>query len=351
MSKGFRICIILLMLMACGFFYRKTSKQPSTIFKSIISPGSKSSSSSSTYPATNVSFSPISSMDVLRKGNGIIFIETTDRMKPPSLVLCAIESAARVYKDRSVAFFMKGLPDINTMEDELKARNRFPTLSSFDNVYFFPLQMEKLFSDTPLMPWYKKVNPKSETYWTHVSSDGCRLALIWKHGGIYMDSDIISMRPIPDVNFLAAQSSQFSSNGIFGLLNHHIFSWKSMESFVQNYNGAIWGHQGPQLFTRILNQFCIIPQFKSTEDVKCGNISFLHPQRFYPIPYPAWRKYFDVWQNVQTFNDSYALHLWNFMNKEQKSMVPGSNTLIEHLYKQYCPTTYGALERNQSIYG
>ncbi|OCT78912.1 hypothetical protein XELAEV_18030000mg [Xenopus laevis] len=283
MSKGFRFCIILLMLMACGFFYRNTSKQPSTIFKSIISPGSKNSSSSSTYSATNVSFSPISSMDVLKKGNGIIFIETTDRMNPPSLVLCAIESAARVYKDRSVVFFMKGLSDINTMEDELKARNHFPTLSSFDNVYFFPLQMEKLFNDTPLMPWYKKhffgyfdhrigyfdlrlrlrlrlerfelkiirlfdhsiveVNPIFERYWTHVSSDGCRLALIWKHGGIYMDSDIISMQPIPDLNFLEAQSSQYSSNGVFGLMTHHTFPGKAWKTLCRIIMGQYGGNR------------------------------------------------------------------------------------------------------------
>ncbi|KAE8604881.1 hypothetical protein XENTR_v10014877 [Xenopus tropicalis] len=334
MSRRFKLLALLctLLMVACVFFYRT---QYTTLFKSVI------------YPESIY----ISPTDVLKEGNGIIFVETTDRMKPPSLVLCAIESAARVYKDRPVVFFMKGLQDITIIQDELEARQRFPTLSSFDNVYFFPLQMDKLFNDTPLMPWYKKVNPKFEIYWTHVSADGCRLALVWKHGGIYMDSDIISMRPIPDVNFLAAQYSQSSSNGVFGLSHHHNFSWKSMENFVQNYNGAIWGNQGPQLFTRTLKTFCTIPQFKSNEDVKCGNISFLNPKRFYPIPYEAWKRYYDVWPNVPTFNDSYALHLWNFMNKEQKTMVPGKNTLIEHLYKQYCPTTYSALKNNESIYG
>ncbi|XP_031758025.1 alpha-1,4-N-acetylglucosaminyltransferase-like [Xenopus tropicalis] len=198
---------------------------------------------------------------------------------------------------------------------------------------------------------FLQVNPKFERFWTHISADGCRLALIWKYGGIYMDSDFISMRPIPDVNFLAGQCSQFSSNGVFGLSHHHNFSLKSMENFVQNYNGAIWGNQGPHLFTRTLKTFCTIPDFKSTEDVKCGNISFSNPKRFYPIPFKDWKRYYDVCPNVPTFNDSYALHFWNFMNKEQKTMVPGDNTLIEHLYKQYCPTTYAALKNNEPIYG
>eukprot|EP00079_Xenopus_tropicalis_P011836 XP_002938166.2 PREDICTED: alpha-1,4-N-acetylglucosaminyltransferase-like [Xenopus tropicalis] len=334
MSRRFKLLALLctLLMVACVFFYRT---QYTTLFKSVI------------YPESIY----ISPTDVLKEGNGIIFVETTDRMKPPSLVLCAIESAARVYKDRPVVFFMKGLQDITIIQDELEARQRFPTLSSFDNVYFFPLQMDKLFNDTPLMPWYKKVNPKFERFWTHISADGCRLALIWKYGGIYMDSDFISMRPIPDVNFLAGQCSQFSSNGVFGLSHHHNFSLKSMENFVQNYNGAIWGNQGPHLFTRTLKTFCTIPDFKSTEDVKCGNISFSNPKRFYPIPFKDWKRYYDVCPNVPTFNDSYALHFWNFMNKEQKTMVPGDNTLIEHLYKQYCPTTYAALKNNEPIYG
>ncbi|KAG8445553.1 hypothetical protein GDO86_010358 [Hymenochirus boettgeri] len=276
-----------------------------------------------------------------------MFIETTDRMNPPSLVLCAIESAARVYSDRPVVYFMKGLPNMLGVNEEIKARNIFPTLSSFDNVYFFPLSMEDIFTGTPLLPWYKKVNPKTEKHWTHVSADGCRLALIWKYGGIYMDTDIISMRPIPDVNFLAAQSSKFSSNGVFGLSTHHSFSWRCMEDFVQNYNGAVWGNQGPQLFTRVLEQLCEIPVFMSEEDVACGNISFLNPQRFYPIPFRSWRLYYEVWSKLPTFNVSYSLHLWNYMNQGKATVVHGSNTLVDNLYKQNCPSLYDALKRNE----
>ncbi|OCT77278.1 alpha-1,4-N-acetylglucosaminyltransferase [Xenopus laevis] len=349
MAKAIRFFALLVLMITCGFLYQTSIIKTFARFKPPFSLGTADSSSHSTYLPD---FSPISPMDILSKGNGIIFIETTDKMKPPSLVLCAIESAARVYNDRPVVFFMKGLTDINIMRDERNARKSFPTLLPFHNVYFFPLQMETLFNGTPLMPWYKKVNPKLEKYWTHVSSDGCRLALIWRHGGIYMDSDFLSMLPIPDLNFLAAKSSDFSSNGIFGLTTHHVFAWKAMENFVQNYKGAIWGYQGPKLFTRVLKQFCPVrPRFNSSGDVKCGSISFLNVKRFYPIPYESWRRYYEVNQNMPEFPSSYALHLWNFMNHGQKTMVPGSNTLIEHLYKQYCPSVYEALKRNESIYG
>uniref|UniRef100_A0A6I8STD0 Alpha-1,4-N-acetylglucosaminyltransferase n=1 Tax=Xenopus tropicalis TaxID=8364 RepID=A0A6I8STD0_XENTR len=290
--------------------------------------------------------------DVLSPGNGIFFIETTDRMDPPSLVLCAVESAARINPDRPVAFFMKGLPDINSAEGQNRARNSFPTLAPYNNIYFFPLRMELLLSDTPLLPWYQKVNPEKEVHWAHVSSDASRLALMYKYGGLYMDTDIISLRPVPVENFLVAESNQLSSNGVFGFNSHRDFTWTCMEDFVKNYNGAIWGHQGPALFTRVLRQFyCDIPPFKGDEDLKCGNVSFLNPRRFYPIECRFWMRFFEVWKAFPTFVDSYALHLFNYANRgERRVMVPGSNTLVEHLYVQNCPATYEAVLEKRSTH-
>ncbi|XP_044146932.1 alpha-1,4-N-acetylglucosaminyltransferase-like [Bufo gargarizans] len=285
--------------------------------------------------------------EVLKEGDAIIFLETSDRLKLPSLVLCAVESAARVYINQPVAFFLKGLNNTNTEE---MVKRHFSMLSHLRNIYFFPLILEEVFTDTPFHSWYKKINPQQEKHWLHVSADACRLALVWKHGGIYMDTDIISLRTLPSLDFLAAQSSGYSSNGIFRFSSHHNFTQKCMEDFVQNYNSKIWGYQGPRLFTHILKKFCDLPNFNSTEDVMCGNITFFNPKRFYPIPYPSWRQYYQVWNKLPTFNDSYALHLWNFMNDKNIKMVPGSNMLAEHLYKGYCPSTYGAVLRNVSTY-
>uniref|UniRef100_A0A8C5PAN6 Alpha 1,4-glycosyltransferase domain-containing protein n=1 Tax=Leptobrachium leishanense TaxID=445787 RepID=A0A8C5PAN6_9ANUR len=280
---------------------------------------------------------------VLRDGNGIIFLEITDRLDLPPLVLCSVESAARVYPDRPVAFFMQGLPDMETSDYQTQVKKKFPSLSYFQNVYLFPLRAYELFAQTPLLEWYtevdltkeKKVNP------IHVTSDGCRLACIWKYGGIYFDSDIISMRPIPQKNFLAAESEKLCANSVFGLNQYHVLAWTCMEDFARNYNGGEWGYQGPSLFTHVMNDLCDEPQFNSTEDVTCGNIPYLNPQRFFPIPDIAWETYFEVFDILPTFNYSYSLHLWNFMNNEKKRSVdPGSNTLVDHLFQQYCPTTH-----------
>ncbi|XP_064419088.1 alpha-1,4-N-acetylglucosaminyltransferase-like [Latimeria chalumnae] len=268
----------------------------------------------------------------------IIFIETTDRLQPTLLVMCAVESAARTYPNWTINFYMKGLrKDMVPNETQHQALSH---LSTMKNVFLLPLNMTLILNGTPLSSWYEKVSPEKEKYWTHVSSDACRLALVWRYGGIYMDSDFISMRPIPHKTFLAAQSSKVSSNGILGFHDHHQFLWDCMVDFAQHYNGAIWGHQGPSLITRMLAKLCMLPTFENSQDDVCQNISFLHPNRFYPIPYPAWRKFFEVWKVKPTFDTAYALHLWNFMNQEKKQVVAGSNTLVENLFKEYCPMTY-----------
>eukprot|EP00079_Xenopus_tropicalis_P010339 XP_002935118.1 PREDICTED: alpha-1,4-N-acetylglucosaminyltransferase-like [Xenopus tropicalis] len=276
--------------------------------------------------------------EILHQGNGIFFVETTDRMEPPYVTLCAVESAARIYPNRPIAFFMKGLPEDR---DGDKAKYRIRTLSSYDNIYLFPLRLEEVFYDTPLLSWYRKVKPEHESYWTDVTSDASRLALIWKYGGIYMDNDIISVRPVPLKNFVAAESNDVYSNSIFGCVPHHMFSWRSMEDFVQNYNGSILGHQGPALFARILKKvFCVLRGFKYTEDVRCGNMTLTNPDRFYPIPESSWKKYYEVVDQFRPFSSSYAVHLFENSNQGKYNMVPGSKTLVDRLYEQYCPYTY-----------
>ncbi|XP_040190215.1 alpha-1,4-N-acetylglucosaminyltransferase-like [Rana temporaria] len=348
MKKTQKIVIFLLLLLAVGFLYKANFKNTSLYPVSFFSENyiiktlkSKLVPPQNNYEPAEKDLSP---SDVLNGGESIIYLETTDKLPPTSLVLCAIESAAHHYPTRSVVFFMKGLTEINAEEVQKKHLSVF---SSLPNVYFFPLQMEVILSDTPLLSWYQKVNPAKEIYWAHVSSDACRLALLWKYGGIYMDTDFISLRPNPHHNFLAAESKQYSSNAVLGFSSQHEFIWKCMEDFVKNYHGEIWGYQGPLLFTRIRNQFCSMASFTGKEDFMCGNITILNPGHFYPIEPGSFKRYYEVWDKEPTFDTCYALHLWNYANRgDHRAMVPGSNTLVEHLYQKNCPLVYAELARN-----
>ncbi|XP_064133345.1 alpha-1,4-N-acetylglucosaminyltransferase [Loxodonta africana] len=321
MLKELQVSLLIFLLLACGFLYQLILK---------------SSSLFSCLPTYKFPQGPEA---LLSHQRSIVFLETSERMEPPPLVSCAVESAARVYPEQPVVFFMKGLNN-STQLPPHATYPAFSLLSAIDNVFLFPLDMKRLFEDTPLFSWYTQINTSTERNWLHVSSDASRLAIIWKYGGIYMDTDVISIRPIPEENFLAAQASQDSSNGVFGFLPHHPFLWECMENFVEHYNSDIWGNQGPYLMTRMLRVWCRLGNFQEVSDLRCLNLSFLHPQRFYPISFREWRRYYSVWDTDPSFNDSYALHLWNHMNQEGRVVVRGSNTLVENLYRKHCPTTY-----------
>ncbi|XP_008047475.1 alpha-1,4-N-acetylglucosaminyltransferase [Carlito syrichta] len=321
MLKELQLSLSVGLLLACGFLYQLALK------------------SSCLFSCLPSSTAPQGPEALLRRGRHLVFLETSERMEPPPLVSCAVESAAKVYPEKPVVFFMKGLHS-SPRPPSNSTHPAFSLLSAMDNVFLLPLDLESLFEDTPLSSWYTQVNSSAERNWLHISSDAARLAIIWKYGGVYMDTDVISIRPIPEENFLAAQASQDSSNGVFGFLPRHPFLWGCMENFVEHYNADIWGNQGPGLMTRMLRVWCKLGDFQELSDLRCLNVSFLHPQRFYPISYPEWRRYYEVWDTDPSFNGSYALHLWNYMNQEGRAVFRGSHTLVERLFRKYCPETH-----------
>ncbi|XP_060689947.1 alpha-1,4-N-acetylglucosaminyltransferase-like [Hemiscyllium ocellatum] len=198
---------------------------------------------------------------------GIIFLQTSSELNPKPLVMCSIESAARLNPNKPVYFFMKAFTgNVSAFwEPEYKA---IPLLSSFKNVIILPLNPQELFHNTPLAGWYEKVDPSKEVHWIHVLSDGCRLVLLWKYGGIYLDTDTISLKPLEFRNFIVAESANYASNGILGFNRSHPFLENCLTDFVEKYNGAVWGQQGPTLITRNLKKWCgtdLLDQFLNKE--------------------------------------------------------------------------------------
>lgn len=166
MIKTLRIFLVMLFMTAAGFFYKVTYKGNNIPYFSYIFIENMGHDTANTIVSVNQSdgattvgttkHSKVTAEDILSGGNNIIFLETSERLQLPSLVLCAIESAAQVYPDRSVVVFMKGLNHTNT-EDQEKVLSHYPSLLSLENIHIFPLVMEDIFNNTPLFNWYKKV--------------------------------------------------------------------------------------------------------------------------------------------------------------------------------------------------
>lgn len=143
MLKELHLSLSLVLVFACGLLYQLTLR--SQCFFACLPPFT----------------SPQGLEGLLRNGRSIVFIETSERLEPPPLVSCAVESAAKIYQEQPILFFMKGLSNATQMTSNTSSYPAFSLLSAINNVFFVPLDMKTLFEDTPLFSWYTKVSIQS----------------------------------------------------------------------------------------------------------------------------------------------------------------------------------------------
>ncbi|XP_048460176.1 alpha-1,4-N-acetylglucosaminyltransferase-like isoform X1 [Rhincodon typus] len=282
---------------------------------------------------------------------GIMFLQSSSELNPSPLVMCSIESAARLNPNKPVYFFMKAFNGSVSTYREPEYRG-IPLLSSFKNVVILPLNPKELFSDTPLAGWYEKVDPSKERHWLHVLADGCRLALLWKYGGIYLDTDIISLKPLDFRNFICAESEHSANNAALGFNRSHSFIESCLRDFVEKYIGGVWGQQGPRLITRMLKKWSGTDNLQNLFNKDCNGIVYLSNNWFYPIPYSNWGRYFqkNTWNKTSNeiekeFSKTSGVHVWHYMFGNKKVQIKESQSLIEYFFSNYCPSTYETIPK------
>ncbi|XP_069084419.1 lactosylceramide 4-alpha-galactosyltransferase [Pleurodeles waltl] len=274
----------------------------------------------------------------------IFFIETSDRMHPNFLFLCSVESAARAHPESKVRVLMKGLSGSNP---RIPRSMGLSLLGCFPNIEVKPLDLKDLFANTPLAPWYSSTLRKWEPYQLPILSDACRIALIWKFGGIYLDTDFIVLKNLKNLTNSIGIQSRYLLNGAFlSFDRRHKFMEHSIQNFVQHYNAWIWGHQGPQLVTRVFKKWCSIRKLIDSQG--CKGVSILPQEAFYPIRWQDWKKYFDIINSTEfegLFQNTYAVHIWNTFT-QGKALKIGSKTILDQLFSHNCPFTHSIMKRD-----
>ncbi|NXE91707.1 A4GAT galactosyltransferase, partial [Menura novaehollandiae] len=273
----------------------------------------------------------------------VFFVETSEQTNPSYLFSCSVESAARAHPGSSVVVLMKGLAKGNA---SLPKHWAFSLLSCFPNVQIRPLDLPELFSGTPLAQWYLQPQWRQEPYFLPVLSDACRIVLMWKFGGIYLDTDFIVLKNLQNLtNALGIESNNVLNGAFLSFKPKHKFMELCMQDFVQNYNGWIWGHQGPGLLTRVFKKWCSLRTIRSTS---CNGVRALAPEAVYPIPWQNWKKLFEAVNALELhklLKNTYAVHIWNKLSHGTRLEIP-SQALLAQLYSQFCPATYAKMKQD-----
>ncbi|KAE8689512.1 putative polyol transporter 4-like [Hibiscus syriacus] len=170
-----------------------------------------------------------------------------------------------------------------------------------------------------------------------------RLALLYKYGGIYIDTDVLVLKSFDRLrNVISAQSIDPGTknwsrlnNAVLIFDENHPLLFKFIQEFALTFDGNRWGHNGPYLVSRVVARVSGRPGF---------NFKVLPPSAFYPVDWTRIRSLFQGpknhshsnWLNAklkQIRRQSYAIHLWN---RQSKKVEVEEGSIIDHIISDRC---------------
>ncbi|KAL3820547.1 hypothetical protein ACJIZ3_006452 [Penstemon smallii] len=204
-----------------------------------------------------------------------------------------------------------------------------------------------LFKNTSAQAWYNRlmhgnVNPGEVNLGQNLSNL-LRLGLLYRFGGIYLDTDILVLKSFRGLrNVIGAQTIDLDTrnwsrlnNAVMIFDEGHPLLYKFIEEFALTFDGNKWGHNGPYLVSRVVNRISGRPGY---------NFTVLPPMAFYPVDWSRIGSLFygpkslsqSKWLVAklrQIRSKSYAVHLWN---KQSRGFKVEKGSIIQHIMFSSC---------------
>ncbi|XP_051218372.2 uncharacterized protein [Lolium perenne] len=208
--------------------------------------------------------------------------------------------------------------------------------------------MAYLLGGTPAQEWLGtvrrgEVGPGSVPLGQNLSNL-LRLALLYKFGGVYLDADVVVLRPLSGLrNAIGAQAVDAATgdwirlnNAVMVFDQGHPMLREFIAEFATTFDGSKWGHNGPYLVSRVAARVRHqLPEL---------GVTVLPPQAFYPVD---WNKIVGLfvapkdgkeerWVKAKMDNikgESFGIHLWN---RESRSLEMEEGSVIGRLISDGC---------------
>ncbi|CAE6036374.1 unnamed protein product [Arabidopsis arenosa] len=210
-----------------------------------------------------------------------------------------------------------------------------------------------LLENTPAKSWFQEMksfkrDPGRIPLHQNLSNLA-RLAILYKYGGVYLDTDFIVTRSFKGLRnsigvqtLLEGDSKNWKTlnNAVLIFEKHHPLVYSFMEEFASTFDGNKWGHNGPCLVTRVVQR---------ARETIGDNFTVLPPVAFYPF---NWLDIPRLFQTPKSSNDSiilktdlvklnresYGLHLWNKFTRKLKI---GKGSVIDIIVSDHCVVCRG----------
>ena len=204
-----------------------------------------------------------------------------------------------------------------------------------------------IFKNTMGEVWFnrlkkRKINPGEISLGQNLSNL-LRLALLYKFGGIYMDTDFVVLKSFSGLrNVIGAQTMDLATgnwsrlnNAVMIFDEQHPLLLKFIEEFALTFNGNKWGHNGPYLVSRVVSKISGRTGF---------NFTVLPPPAFYPVDWSKIPSFFkgprdkphSKWLAGKLLHvrmQSFAVHLWN---RHSNNLKVEKGSIMDHLVSDSC---------------
>jgi lactosylceramide 4-alpha-galactosyltransferase len=284
----------------------------------------------------------------------IFFHETSGNNKLSILQCCSVESAAKHHPNRPVQLFVRPKEYCSDSCTTLPPFTNYnpswlQVLSQYPNLSVILLNEKKYFFGTPMEDWYNKKEWRKSQFERAHLSDYVRILSLYKGGGLYLDLDILTIKPYNgDMfrNFLVYGSARMDhiSNGAMHFEVGHWFSEEIMQLLVKEYDPNSYIYHGPDAVSEVMKNVCGLaaghPDFN-----QCNDIHLLSDNFFYPIPSIISSVLFQEGGNTThaetlvKIKKSFGLHFWNSLSGLHKPFNIYSNQIIAILANEHCPIT------------
>ncbi|XVF76796.1 hypothetical protein PTKIN_Ptkin13bG0295700 [Pterospermum kingtungense] len=204
-----------------------------------------------------------------------------------------------------------------------------------------------LLKNTPAEAWFDDMKSgKKNPGWIPLAqnlSNLVRLAVLYKYGGVYLDTDFIVLNSFKGLkNTIGAQSIDTVSKNWTRLNNavlvfdmNHPLLFKFIEEFALTFDGNKWGHNGPYMVSRVVHRVEGRPGY---------NFTILPPMAFYPVDWIRIGRLFNMpkdqtesrWVEAklhQLKGQAYGVHLWN---KQSSKLVVEEGSVMGRLMSEHC---------------
>ncbi|CAN7938568.1 unnamed protein product, partial [Ixodes hexagonus] len=254
----------------------------------------------------------------------IWFIETAYRQRMDGRQACAIESAARHNPSFQVHLL--------TTSDLVANDHYVRLVSKIRNFETTLVNLSTVFRSTPLESWNGTVGFKTAKYPVEDLSDFLRYVILWQHGGVYLDLDVITLKSLRGLkNCAVHQEGTLPANGILFFDKGHDFLLRALKTCPGVYNPNVWGTCGPPLLKHI-----------SRDGSFQGRVTFLKADSFLAVKWQDWEWFFNPNFTGLVFamlQNSYGAHIWNKFSKALDIGI-GSGSTVDVLYRFNCPRVY-----------